>query len=215
MILRTLIKLEVRGVEHIPKRGAFLVCPNHASYLDAFVVGSAFSFEKLKSIHFAGWTGIAFANSFTRVLSRLGRVLPVDADHALVSSLAIAAAALRNDKGLVWFPEGRRTLTNELLQFKPGIGLLLEHFDVPVVPVYLGGTADALPPGTWRIKVGQKITVSFGEPVRRSALLLEGDGSTPHSRIAAGLRHRVQKLRDELEDAKADSASNKQTVPQN
>lgn len=196
LILKGLFRLDVKGIENIPKNGAFIICPNHASYLDAFVVGSAFNFDKLRTIHFAGWTGIAFANAFTRVLSRLGRVLPVDADHALVSSLAIAASALLANRGLVWFPEGRRTLTDDLLPFKPGIGLLLEHFDVPVIPVYLSGTGDALPPGSWRVRLGQKIVVNFGEPVRRSTLLVEGHGTMPHDRIADALRCRVQRIRE-------------------
>jgi len=57
--------------------------------------------------------------------------------------------ALKNGKNLVWFPEGERALEGKLLQFKPGIGMLVEKLAVPVVPVFLEGTAEALPPGRY------------------------------------------------------------------
>lgn len=195
LIIRGFCKLEVNGVENVP-RGAVIITPNHVSYLDAFALGSAFDYQRVRTIQWAGWTGIAFANSIARSLSRLGRVLPIDADHALIPSLAIAGAALLQGKSLVWFPEGRRTLTDDLLPFKPGVGLLLEHFDVPVVPVYLKGTAAALPPGAGMLRPFQTVCVTFGEPVRRETLIREGVGATPHARIASALRARIERLRD-------------------
>ncbi len=208
LILRGLCKLEVKGIENVP-HGAVIITPNHASYLDAFALGSAFDYQRLRTIQWAGWTGIAFANSTARTLSRLGRVLPIDADHALIPSLAIAGATLLQGKSLVWFPEGRRTLTDDLLPFKPGVGLLLEHFDVPVVPVYLKGTAAALPPGAGMLRPFQTVCVTFGEPVRRETLIKEGVGATPHARIASALRARIEVLRDgvQVERKSVDSAN--------
>ena len=50
---------------------------------------------------------------------------------------------------LLLFPEGTRSITGELGEFKPGIGLLLAGTSVPVVPCWLDGTFRAWPKGSW------------------------------------------------------------------
>src|SRR5262249_34881143 len=70
---------------------------------------------------------------------------------------------------LVWFPEGERSLTGELIAFKPGVALLSENLSVPILPVFLDGTHDALPPGKFFPKF-QKITVKFGHLVQPDQL---------------------------------------------
>ena len=54
---------------------------------------------------------------------------------------------LKRQKNLVWFPEMYRSPTGKLQPFKPGIGMLLDHFPVPVVPVFIHGTHEAMLPG--------------------------------------------------------------------
>ena len=100
-----------------------------------------------------------------------------------MSSLALGAAVLKRGKSLVWFPEGERTLTGKLLEFKPGLGMILAKYDVPVVPVYLDGTREALPPGSFfphRVHV----RIIFGDPVLPAQLIEEGKGKTDNERIA-------------------------------
>ena len=48
--------------------------------------------------------------------------------------------------------------------FKPGMGILLSYYPVPVVPVFIRGTYEAMPRGKFLRRLEQA-TVSFGEPV--------------------------------------------------
>jgi long-chain acyl-CoA synthetase len=194
ILIRVLFRLRVEGAENVPEGMQVVLTPNHASYADAFVLASALKLRFLRATHWAGWTGIAFANPVARFGSRLVQGVPIDADHALVSSLALGAGVLKSGKNLIWFPEGRRTLTGELLPFKPGIGLLLHHFAVPVIPVYLEGTRQALPPGSWFPRP-VRVTVRFGKPVAPGILEQEGEGSGYPERIATALRMHVGDLR--------------------
>jgi long-chain acyl-CoA synthetase len=164
--------VEAVGLENLPG-GQFVLTPNHASYIDAFAIVAALPYARLQKTQWAGWVGIAYANPLFAYLSRLGQVIPIDAKNSLLTSLAMAAMALKNGKNLVWFPEGERTLDGNLLPFKPGIGMLLQKSEVPIVPVYLKDTAKALPPGRyWPVR--HKIKVYFGEPVTASVLAAEG-----------------------------------------
>jgi long-chain acyl-CoA synthetase len=173
MFLMRPFDVEAVGLDKLPA-GQFVLVSNHVSYIDAFAIIAAIPYVRLQKTQWAGWVGIAFANPLVSYLSRLGQIIPIDASHSPIASLAMPAMALKSGKNLVWFPEGERALDGKLLEFKPGIGVLLDKISVPVVPVYLEGTAEALPPGHyWPTK--HKIRVIFGDPVDATTLAAEGE----------------------------------------
>jgi long-chain acyl-CoA synthetase len=161
-IMRGLFRLRVEGLENLPDGGQYIIAPNHVSYLDAFVVAAALPQDVLRRTYWAGWTGAAFGNPLTRLISRLAQVIPVDPERAGLSSLAFGAAVLRRGQNLVWFAEGERSRTGSLQPFKPGVGMLLEHYPVPVVPVFIRGTYEAMPRGRFLRRL-ENVTVSLGE----------------------------------------------------
>jgi len=186
-------RLEVHGREHLQPGHQYIVTPNHESLLDPFLVGTALPGELLYRTAWGGWTGVAFRNAAFRWGSRLARTVPVDPDRAVVSSLAFAAATLRQGNSLVWFPEGQRSPTGDLMSFRPGIGLLLDGVDVPVVPAWIEGAHESLPRGR-RIPRRVRVTVRFGAPVTGQQLAAEGEGADRRSRIVAALERRVGAL---------------------
>ncbi len=191
-LMRICFKISAEGLEKIPK-GQVIFTPNHASYLDPFAIAAILDFNRMHKTQWAGWAGIALNNPFNAFIYRLAQAIPIEAKRSLISSLALAAAVLKNKKSLVWFPEGERTLTGKLLPFKSGIGTLLQHFEVKVVPVRLVGTREALPPGAFFPRL-KKITVIFGEPILPEQLLKEGSGNNDAERIANCLHDKVNEL---------------------
>lgn len=180
------------GYDHLPSE-QFVLVPNHASYIDAFAIAAAVPYNRLRDTQWAGWTGISFGNPVFSFLSRLARVFPIEAKQSLLASVALAVSVLKAGSSLVWFPEGERTLDGQLLPFKQGIGLLLAKSDVWVVPVYLDGTRQVLPPGAFFPRL-HPIRVIFGEPVKSKQLAKEGKGAEAPERIANALRDRVAAL---------------------
>ncbi len=200
-LVRTWLSPEARNVGAVPE-GVCVLAPNHLSYLDPFVLASVLDYERMKDLSWAAWTGQAFANPLTRLLSRLARAIPIDPAEATVSSLAFGAAVLKRGDGLIWFPEGRRSLTGELQPFQLGLGLLLDHYRVPVVPVFIQGTYEVLPPGR-RIPRRAPVRVVFGDPVATDVLEEGGSGDRPETRIMNGLRERVLSLQSQLNSGSA------------
>ncbi len=193
-LMRGPFRLGVEGLENLPERGPFVIAPNHVSYLDSFAVAAALDYRLLRRTYWAGWTGAAFGNPLTRLVSRLAQVVPIDPERAGVSSLAFGAAVLARGKKLVWFPEGERSPDGELQSFKPGIGMLLNHFRVPVVPVSIRGTYEAMPRGKALVRP-TKITVAFGQPLDVQDLVEhQGEDGQPRDQILQALRDRVAKL---------------------
>ncbi len=191
-LMRMCFNISAEGLERIPK-GQVVFTPNHASYLDAFALSAVVDFNRLHKTQWAAWAGIALNNPFNAFIYRLAQAIPIEAKCSLISSLALAAAVLKGKKSLVWFPEGERTLTGKLLPFKSGIGMLLQHFPVNIVPVRLVGTREALPPGAFFPRF-KKITVVFGDPVLPDQLLKEGTGDSDAECIANALHDKVKAL---------------------
>ena len=102
---------------------------------------------------------------------------------------------LKREKNLVWFPEGERSPTGKLQPFKPGIGVLLNHFRVPVVPVFIHGTHEAMPRGKFLRRL-ERITVVLGRPLDVDELERYGEGEEPQDRLTQALYNRMMELGD-------------------
>jgi long-chain acyl-CoA synthetase len=193
LLVHSAFRLSVHGRWRLPEKSPFVLTPNHVSYLDSFVLAAVLDFNLLYETYWAGWSGVAFGPVF-RVLRRLCHVVPIDPDKAAASSLAFGAAVLRSNHNMVWYPEGTHSKTGELGPLKQGTGMLLHRYPVPVVPVHIEGTRDALPPGRWVPRPGKHIQIIFGEPVDPRQLESEGEGDNPHERITSALRDKMAGL---------------------
>jgi len=74
-------------------------------------------------------------------------LIPMDRSGSLKRSLRAALTALSRGYHLLIFPEGTRTRDGAMGPFYPTAGYLALHGRVDVLPVWLGGTHEALPPG--------------------------------------------------------------------
>jgi long-chain acyl-CoA synthetase len=192
-IARKAFDLHVEGTEHLPEEGPFVLTPNHISFLDPFAVAAALDYRRLRHTYWAGRVGVAFGNPLTRRVSRLAQAVPIDSHRAVFSSLAFGALALKSQKNLIWFPEGHRSPTGELQPFKPGIGMLLDRYPAPVVPVFIDGTHEAMLPGRVWVQP-KKVTVIFGKPLDPRELEQQGEGDQPQSRIVQALHEHVAEM---------------------
>lgn len=76
--------------------------------------------------------------------------LPFDRETSPRRRLSVCRQLLDNGgNALIIFPEGTRSPTGQMGEFKPGVGLLVAGSDYPVVPCYLAGTHRAWPKGGW------------------------------------------------------------------
>ena len=199
--MRSFFDLQVEGLDRLPE-GPCVFAPNHLSSLDPLALAAVLPRETLRRTWWGGWTGIAFRNRMARFGSRLGNVVPVDPDRAAISSLAFGAAVLREERNLVWFPEGKRSPDGELQSFKPGLGLLLEKYPVHVVPILIEGTRQLLPIGKIRPRRGE-IRIVIGSSCLPSDLAAEeGNRQEKAKSLVGSLREKIQEMRREKENAK-------------
>ncbi len=195
-LMRSLFPIRVDGLENIPQQGPWVLAPNHLSVLDPLLIAAVLGYDRLRRTSWAGLKDIAFRNRFFRFISRLSQTFPIDPTGAPIPSLALGALVLRVGGNLIWFPEGRRSPDGRLLPFQSGLGLLLNYFNTPVVPVAIAGTDEALPRER-RFPRRRLLRISFGKALTREELLREGEGELPPERIMSALRERMVRLLEE------------------
>ncbi len=174
-LMTKLFRLEATGHENLPAQGPYLMAPTHASLIDPFAIGAALDYPRLRRTYWAGWTGIVFNTPVRRWFSRICQVVPIDPDRAVVSSLALGGAVLKRGDDLIWFPEGQRSPDGTLQPFRAGVGLLLAHVPVPVVPVVIEGAYEAWPRDKLLPRL-RPIRVRICPPVDPKALPERGEG---------------------------------------
>ncbi|MBF0328027.1 MAG: AMP-binding protein [Nitrospirae bacterium] len=193
-IFKTVFCLKVRGLENIPAEGAFVIAPNHTSYLDAFIIAASVPFDVFKKLYFLGLQNF-FAGKLRSWLAKLGHVIPIDQETYLHRALQLSAFAVKKQSSLCIFPEGGRSFDGKLMPFKKGIGVLAVELGVPVIPAYIEGAFKALPKGSAFIQPC-KITVSFGSPLEidRMDIRRKAGETDVYQHFADELRKRVKNL---------------------
>ena len=151
-------KTRIVGCEKLPKRGAFLLAANHASYFDPPLISGITP----KPLHFLARKSL-LKNAWLWVLHRALNIIPVDVEGHDVVAIKTAIRTLKEDKPLVIFPEGSRSRDGTLQRGKPGGGFIACKAGVPVVPVRVFGTYDALDKTTTKPKWGMPLTVVIGD----------------------------------------------------
>jgi 1-acyl-sn-glycerol-3-phosphate acyltransferase len=165
--LRLRHSLRVEGRGRLPTKPPLVVVANHASHLDALVLGAMLPWSLRASVFPIAAGDTFFDTPTTAALSSaLLNALPMWRRRCGPHALAELRARLVEEPcGYILFPEGTRARDGQLGAFKPGVGMLVAGTDVPVVPCRLQGAFEAWPPEAKRPRRG-RIVVRVGEPRR-------------------------------------------------
>ncbi len=193
LICRVLLRLETRGVQNLPKDGPFMICPNHLSYIDPFVVLSVVPFGVFKKVFFVGASEY-FATWYMKLLGKLANIVPVDPDAHLLTAMKVGGFGLRQGRILCIFPEGARSFDGELKEFKKGAAILSREVAVPIVPVALHGAYEVWARDSRRIRA-HKVKLAFGPPLTMDSV----PGPDPYQAGTNLLRNKVSDLLTQLE----------------
>jgi len=138
VLINTLYRIDVEGLDRIPDEGPCIVVCNHVSFMDALIVGGTVR----RPIRFVMDHNI-FKIPGLNFLFRTARAIPIAPAREDAQMLERAYAEI--DKELAEgeivgiFPEGKLTADGQINPFKPGLDRILAARPVPVVPIALKG----------------------------------------------------------------------------
>ncbi len=159
------LRTQPTGLERLDSNRPYIFMPNHASFLDILLLLAYlphnFRFiikEDLFSIPLIGW---AFRGC---------GYIPMDRKNPwrALRSLRRSADLLRKGISIVVFPEGTRTPSGEIQDFKSALFILPIRSRVPVVPVLIEGSFDALKRGSVLL-YRCPLKMTFYEPISSSS----------------------------------------------
>lgn len=156
-------RLRYSGIQNLPKEPC-IIAPNHQSFFDGFFVASLLKRKIYKNTVFYAKKK-HLNNKFLQYIAKHNNIIIVDVENDLKTSIQKLAAALKQNKNIIIFPEGTRTETGSIGPFKDMFAILSRELKVPVVPVAINGAYNALPKGSRFPKPFTKVQIHFMKPV--------------------------------------------------
>ena len=155
-----LMKVEVKGREYIDKNQSYVFLANHQGYLDILLVygylGHNFKWmmkEYLKKIPFVGYACLKSKHIYVG-----------DSRSAIQNAVTQARETLQGGMSMVIFPEGTRTYTGQMGEFKRGAFMLANEIGLPIVPMTINGCFDAFS-RTAKSVTRTKLTLTINKPI--------------------------------------------------
>ena len=192
------LKTNYEGRSNIPPHTNFIVAANHCSHLDMGLTKMALGEYGTDMVALAA-ADYFFDTKYKRaVMENFTNLVPMERTGSLRQSLRHAKSFLDRGYNALIFPEGTRSMTGIMADFKPVVGYLALHARVGILPMYLEGTYAAMPKGTTIIKnrdvsarIGHFLSYEELEEMTRGLARAEA-----YRLIAARVRHEVVNLRD-------------------
>ena len=165
-ILRTLYRVRVEGVEHVPLDGPAIISGNHRS----FFVSPLLLAMTPRPVVFLGKAEY-LDRWATRHLFPAAGMVPInrDARRASMAALETAAGLLADGRLVGIYPEGTRSRDGLLHRGHTGVAHLAVMADAPIVPVGITGSERVQPIGSRMPRPFRgPVVIRFGEPIRPS-----------------------------------------------
>lgn len=154
------MRLDVKGIDKIPKNQAVLFMPNHQSLSDGPAI-----FGILPPV-------LAIAKKEFFAVPVLGRAMvlrgfvPLDRKNRerAIQAVEESALGLREGHSFLAFPEGTRSPDSRLQAFKKGVFMMAIKGEAPIVPISISGSSRIMRKGEWAMHPG-RVRITFHDPV--------------------------------------------------
>jgi len=190
MLIHTIYRVRVTGMDNIPDEGPVIVASNHVSFADPLILGGMIR----RPVRFVMYYKI-YKIPVLNFIFRTGKAIPIagrsENPEILENAYCSMHDVLEAGDVLGIFPEGKITADGEINEFKRGIDKIIAQQPVPVVPVALCNM--------WGSLFSRRDPLHKRRPYKFWSLieLRIGKAIPPEEVSAERLQQEVQKLRGE------------------
>jgi len=186
------VKVTVEGLDRIQPGGNYVFVSNHVSYMDIPVVLGNIP-ENFLFLAKAELFEIPMLGTHLKTAGHVS--VPREDPRSAIKTLQHTAALLHDGRSTLVFPEGGRTATGDLQEFKDGAAFLAIRAQIPVVPMATIGMRSILPIHSLTFHGGH-VTLRIGEPISTK-------GMTTHQRgeLTALTRQKIVEMLEQKGDS--------------
>jgi 1-acyl-sn-glycerol-3-phosphate acyltransferase len=187
-------RIDVQGLEHVPRDSGAVLAFNHHSYVDFIMLAWAPVRRLRRPVRFLAKREI-WQSRWAGWVVRWGEAVPVDrgSSSSRAGAFDAAARALRQGDLVAVAPEQTISRSFDLLPLRTGAARMAQQAGAPIVPSVGWGSHRALTKGQRkRPKWGLPVTVRFGAP------LYVGPDEDP-AEATERLREAMTRLLDEVQ----------------
>ena len=165
LLCRFLWKVEVRNPENLDIHNNILLS-NHTSYLDLVFLIYAMKVRDIKISYAIGKKDVDIIKYFFHGMP----VIWIDYSKNTNEVFKRSADLLRQDKTIMIFPEGKRSDTGMMKEFKHGAAFLAKNMDREIIPITINGAYDIWPSHKTfpRLFTKKRGAITFGKKIKPS-----------------------------------------------
>lgn len=203
-LIASMAKIEIIDGEKLPKRGAYVLAPNHFSEIDPLIMAVAV-WKMGRAPRFLAKASLFKVPVVGFVLRTTGQI-PVYRQQAKTESqpLKEAEAIIEKEAVVIVYPEGTLTRDPDLwpMRGKSGAVRLARAANIPIIPVAHWGTNDLMPRYSKKLRCfpRKKITIKVGDPIPAEEFAQADNATklkTSTDRVMAEISALVSDLRGE------------------
>ncbi len=162
LLLRSIsVRVKVTGLDNFDHHRSYLIICNHESLLDAFIcpgyIPLFFSVLELTD-HFSWPVWGRMTTKWGNIPVRKGNL------KEAIESLNRARDILKSGTSILMFPEGERTITGKMKQFRKGAFHLAINARVDILPIGMRNLYRAKTKGVWHVR-SSNVNFNFGKPL--------------------------------------------------
>lgn len=167
--LRLFYSIHVEGRENLPEENCILIA-NHTSMLDTFALYKILPINYRINTAPAAAKDFFFKNKITGFFGKMTfNAFGFSRKEETKQSLKDFGELVNRGMNVLIYPEGTRSRTGKLLEFKEGIGVIALNIPVNIVPIKIEGLHEVLPVGNIFPKKGN-VKIKIGKPVQFSRM---------------------------------------------
>ena len=158
-----LIPVKVEGRKNVEKKQSYVFVANHQGAFDIFLIygylGRNFKWMMKYQLRKIPLVGFACVKSHQIFVDKRG-------PKKIKESYDQARMTLKDGISVTVFPEGARTFTGHMGEFRRGAFMLADELQLPVVPMTINGSFNIMPRmRDWHFVNWHRMTLTIHEPV--------------------------------------------------
>jgi 1-acyl-sn-glycerol-3-phosphate acyltransferase len=176
LVAFVVLRLQVRGLQNVPRRGPVILASNHLAFIDSILIPLVVPRHVTFIAKAEYFTGRGIKGRLSRWFFTTMGNIPVDRQdpRAGQRSLEDALKVLNRGGAFGIYPEGTRSRDGKLHEGRTGVAWLALTGQAPVVPVAVIGTDKVQPVGKRIPRPSRGVTIQFGTPIDPSHQITAG-----------------------------------------